>query len=69
MYAHPYWDLLGEDIYYKLWQLETEGICYAADKAINLQYEFTFNKDFKGDVLAPKKADESISEFILLGIF
>ena len=50
-------------------QLKTEGIHYAADKAINLQYEFTFNKDFKGDILVPKKADESISEFILSGIF
>ena len=64
-----YWDSLGEDIYHKLRQLETEGIHYAADKAINLQYEFTFNKDFKGDILVPKKADKSILEFILLGIF
>ena len=64
-----YWDLLGEDIYHKLWQLKAEGIHHAADKAINLQYEFTFNKDFKGNILVPKKGDESISEFILSGIF
>ena len=64
-----YWDLSGQDIYHKLQQLETEGIHYAADKAINSQYEFMFNKDFNGDILVPKNAEESISEFILSGIF
>ena len=28
-----------------------------------------FNKDFKGDILVPKNADQPISEFILCGIF
>ena len=64
-----YQDLLGQDIYHKLWQLETKGIRYAADKAITFQYKFTFNKDFKGDVLVPKDAEESILEFILSGVF
>ena len=61
-----YRDLLGQDTHHELWQLETKGICYAADEAITFQYKFTFNKDFKGDILVPKNAEESISEFILL---
>ena len=64
-----YRDLSGKDICHQLWQLETEGICYVADKAIDSQYEFTFNKDFKGDILVPKKGDKSILEFILSGVF
>ena len=64
-----YRDLSGQEIYNEMQQLETRGIHYAADKAINSQYKFSFNKDFKADVLVPKNADESISEFILCGVF
>jgi hypothetical protein len=59
----------GEEIYRELQHLESQGVCYAGDKTIASQCKFTFNKSVEADVLVPKNAEESISEFILLGVF
>jgi hypothetical protein len=57
------------DVMRELQELQSHGIQNAADQNIVSQCEFIYNKDIKGDILAPKKRETSISEFVLAGIF
>jgi hypothetical protein len=61
--------MTGLDAYQELQELQSQGICYAGDKAIESLCEFSFNKDIRGEVLVPKDVEGSISEFVLSGIF
>ena len=53
-----------QDIY----DLQPQGIHYAANDNITSQCKFFYNKNLKGEILVPTKS-QSLSEFLLTGIF
>jgi hypothetical protein len=64
-----YRNLTESDIVKEIEGLRSQGIQNVADDNIISHCEFVYNKDIRGDILAPKKRDVAISEFVLAGIF
>ena len=53
--TESYQNLSAPEIFKEIQELLTNSIPYAANKEITSQCEYVFNRDFKGDVLVPKK--------------
>jgi hypothetical protein len=61
--------MTAADILTEIKKFEKNGIYYLGNENVASFYNFTYDKDIKGEVLVPKNNSDNISESVFSGVF